>query len=41
MHEDNEKSDTSGESDADEVQANSQPTHGAAKEVVGGLVGVQ
>ena len=41
MHEDDEKCYTSDKGDADEVQADSQPTHGAAEEVVGGLVGVQ
>lgn len=41
MHEDNEKCYSSDKRDADEVQADSQPTHCTAEEVVGGLVGVQ
>lgn len=41
VHEDNEERDSSDKRDADEVQADSQPAHGAAEEVVGGLVGVQ
>lgn len=41
VHEDNEERDSSDKRDADEVQPNSQPTHGATEEVVGGLVIVQ
>lgn len=41
MHEDDEKCYTGDERDADEVQADSQPTHSATEEVVGSLVGVQ
>lgn len=41
MHEDNEECDSSDKRDADEVQPNSHPTHGATEEVVGGLVAVQ
>lgn len=41
MHEDNEQCDESDKKDADEVQPNSQPAHGATEEVVGGLVVVQ
>lgn len=41
MHEDNEQCDNSDEKDADEVQPNSQPAHGATEEVVGGLVVVE
>lgn len=41
VHEDNKECDSSDKRDADEVQPNSQPTHGATKEVVGGLVAVQ
>lgn len=41
VHEDNEKCYTSDKRDADEVQADSQPSHCATEEVVGGLVGVQ
>lgn len=41
MHEDDEERDSSDKRDADEVQPNSQPTHGATEEVVGGLVVVK
>lgn len=41
MHEDNEQCDDGDKKDADKVQPNSQPTHGATEEVVGGLVVVQ
>lgn len=41
MHEDNKKCHSSDERDADKIQADSEPTHGAAEEVVGGLVSVQ
>lgn len=41
MHEDDEKCYSSDKRDADEVQADSQPTHGTAEEVVGSLIGVQ
>lgn len=41
MHEDNEKRNAGDKRDADKIQADSEPAHGAAEEVVGGLVGVQ
>lgn len=41
MHEDNEKRNAGDKRDADKIQANSEPAHGTAEEVVGGLVGVQ
>lgn len=41
MHEDNKKCHSSDKRDADEIQADSQPTYSTAEEVVGGLVGVQ
>lgn len=41
MHEDNEKCNAGDKRDADKIQADSEPAHGAAEEVVGGLVGVQ
>ena len=41
MHEDYEKCNSSDKRDADEVQADSQPTHSTTEEVVGRLVGVQ
>lgn len=41
VHEDNEKRNAGDKRDADKIQADSEPAHGAAEEVVGGLVGVQ
>lgn len=41
VHEDNEKCNSSDKRDADEVQADSEPTHSTTEEVVGGLVSVQ
>lgn len=41
MHEDNEKRNAGDKRDADKIQADSEPAHSAAEEVVGGLVGVQ
>lgn len=41
MHEDNKKCHSGDKRDADKIQADSEPTHGAAEEVVGRLVSVQ
>lgn len=41
MHEDNEKRNAGDKRDADKIQADSEPAHGATEEVVGGLVGVK
>lgn len=41
MHEDNKKCHSGDKRDADKIQADSEPTHGTAEEVVGGLVSVQ
>lgn len=41
MHEDNKECHSGDKRDADKIQADSKPTHGAAEEVVGGLVSVQ
>lgn len=41
MHEDNEKRNAGDKRDADKIQADSEPAHGTAEEVVGGLIGVQ
>lgn len=41
MHEDNEERNAGDKRDADKIKPDREPTHGAAEEVVGGLVGVQ
>lgn len=41
MHENDEQGYGGDESHADQVQSYSQPAHSTAKQVVGGLVGVQ